>query len=121
MPRAVVVGAVVLLLAGCIAPPAGPVGRADPARAGASPQEIFARDLRFIYEEIRDNYVNLAYKEETLGFDWDELYASYSAQLAQARTERLFPTGELVRVRTAGRARDVMALPGQPRGGKASL
>jgi len=42
MPRAVVVGAVVLLLAGCIAPPAGPVGRADPARAGASPQEIFA-------------------------------------------------------------------------------
>lgn len=90
MPRAVVVGAVVLLLAGCIAPPAGPVGRADPARAGASPQEIFARDLRFIYEEIRDNYVNLAYKEETLGFDWDELYASYSAQLAQARTEKDF-------------------------------
>lgn len=89
MPRAVILSAVVLLLAGCIAPPAGPVGRADQT-PGLSLQETFARDLRFIYEEIRDNYVNLAYKEEMLGFDWDELYARYSAGLAQVRTEKEF-------------------------------
>ncbi len=90
MRRAVVVSAVVLLLAGCIASPNEPVGRAEQPAVGAPLHEIFSRDLRFIYEEIRDNYVNLARKEESLGFDWDELYSHYSAQLAQVRTAKDF-------------------------------
>ena len=60
MTYTVNLSAMVLLLAGCIAHPAGPVGRAAQT-PGLSLQETFARDLRFIYEESRDNYVNLAY------------------------------------------------------------
>jgi len=89
--RRVVMGVLLaLLLTGCFVPPSQPVGRALKELENAALGEVFARDLQFIYEEIRDNYVNLPYKEELLGFTWDELYTSYAARLEGVRTQKDF-------------------------------
>ncbi len=90
MRKAVVGGLVALLLTGCIAPPSQPVGRREAELVKASLEDVFARDLQFIYEEIRDNYVNLPCKEQLLGFDWDELYAHYAARLEEVETQKDF-------------------------------
>jgi hypothetical protein len=90
MCKAIFVGMILVLLSGCIAPPNEPVGKVEQALANASLTDIFARDLQFIYEEIRDNYVNLAYKEQTFGFSWDELYFDYADQLGEVQTHKDF-------------------------------
>lgn len=45
----------------------------------------YESDLRFIYDEIKDNYIYLEYKEDLFNFDWDELYNKYEAQIPSVK------------------------------------
>lgn len=55
-----------------------------------SDQEKYQQDLKFIYEEIKNNYVNLEYKEELLGIDWNERYELYSLLMEDAQSKKDF-------------------------------
>jgi hypothetical protein len=57
---------------------------------GLSEKEIYKKDLKFIYEEIKDNYVNLPYKERTYSFSWDELYKRYERKADTIESEKEF-------------------------------
>ncbi len=50
-------------------------------------RESYQKDFEFLYTEIRDSYVNLAYKEDLFGFDWSELYKEYSEKLGAVKSE----------------------------------
>ncbi len=52
--------------------------------------ERFESDFEFLFEEIRDNYVNLRYKEELLQINWDELYIEYKQMINSINTEKEF-------------------------------
>lgn len=53
-------------------------------------QEIYEKDLKFIYEEIKNNYVNLDYKEKTFNFSWDDLYKTYDEKIKTINSEKGF-------------------------------
>lgn len=53
-------------------------------------EELYLQDLEFIYQEIKNNYVNLEYKEETLSLNWDQQYEYYKAQLNQETSKKDF-------------------------------
>jgi len=52
-----------------------------------SQQERYEKDFNFLYEEIKNNYINLKYKEELLKINWDELYDKYKKELENVQTE----------------------------------
>lgn len=58
--------------------------------SGLTNQEIYEKDLKFIYEEIKNNYVNLDYKEKTFNFNWDDLYTTYSNKIKTINNEKDF-------------------------------
>jgi hypothetical protein len=53
-------------------------------------EDSYQQDLKFIYQEIKDNYVNLKYKEKLLHFDWDEQYEFYKGQLDKVSSKKDF-------------------------------
>lgn len=53
-------------------------------------QDIYEKDLNFIYEELKNNYVNLNYKEKTYNFNWDDLYKKYDNEVRTINTEKDF-------------------------------
>lgn len=55
-----------------------------------SQSDVFQLDFDFIYREIKENYVNLDYKEKRLHFKWDELYHKYRKNILQAKSEKVF-------------------------------
>lgn len=58
--------------------------------SGLTNQEIYEKDLKFIYEEIKNNYVNLDYKEKTFNFNWDDLYKTYNSKIKTINNEKDF-------------------------------
>jgi hypothetical protein len=55
-----------------------------------SQQERFKKDFDFLYKEIKNNYVNLEYKEKTFNFSWDKLYERYRSSIENAKNEKEF-------------------------------
>ena len=53
-------------------------------------QEEFEHDFAFLYKEIRNNYVNLAYKEKRYNFKWDKLYDKYKQKISDIKTYKEF-------------------------------
>lgn len=52
--------------------------------------ERYAVDLEFLYQEIKNNYVNLKYKEELFNFSWQQLYEEAVKELQYIKTEADF-------------------------------
>jgi hypothetical protein len=65
-------------------------GHLKNVKKGLPQNERFARDLEFLYKEIKNYYVNLSYKEKRFKFDWDTLYEKYRNELKEAKTEMDF-------------------------------
>ena len=53
-------------------------------------QEQFKVDLQFLYNEIKNNYVNLAYKENLYGFEWRQEYEKALVKLNNINTDAEF-------------------------------
>lgn len=58
--------------------------------SGLNQADVFQLDFDFIYREIKENYVNLDYKEKKLHFKWDELYHKYRKNILRAESEKVF-------------------------------
>lgn len=52
--------------------------------------QIYEKDFDFLYTELMDNYVNIKYKEDVLGFDFTEKYFEYKKKLAEISTDKEF-------------------------------
>lgn len=52
--------------------------------------ERYVQDFEFIYTELKNNYVNIEYKEQILGFDFDEKYEEYKEKLHNISNEKEF-------------------------------
>ena len=55
-----------------------------------SQTQSFLEDYNFLYHEIKNNYVNLTYKETLFEFSWDNLYQQYLPEIEMAETETDF-------------------------------
>ncbi|MBB2182931.1 hypothetical protein H0486_08580 [Lachnospiraceae bacterium MD1] len=55
-----------------------------------SQEEMYRQDLEFIYQEIKNNYVNLEYKEKVLDINWDQQYEYYKSQIDQNTSRKDF-------------------------------
>lgn len=53
-------------------------------------KERFVTDFDFLYEEIKNYYINLDYKEELLQINWDELYLIYKQQIEDIKSDKEF-------------------------------
>jgi hypothetical protein len=53
-------------------------------------EESYQQDLKFIYQKIKENYVDLEYKENLFHFDWDERYEFYSRKLEKVTSKKDF-------------------------------
>ena len=50
----------------------------------------YLKDIEFLYHELKDNYVNLEYKEKLHGFKWGDLYETYRKQVTGVNTLKGF-------------------------------
>ncbi len=57
---------------------------------GLTAEESYRQDLKFIYQEIKENYVDLEYKENLFHFDWDERFEFYSRKLETVTSKKDF-------------------------------
>lgn len=53
-------------------------------------KERFETDFDFLYEEIKNYYINLDYKEELLQINWDQLYLTYKQQIENIKSDKEF-------------------------------
>ena len=53
-------------------------------------QGEYERDFECLYKELKQNYSLLSYKEETLHFNFDELYQEYKNRLDQVDNDKAF-------------------------------
>lgn len=53
-------------------------------------QGEYEKDFECLYEELKENYSLLGYKEETLHFNFDDLYQEYKKRLEQVDNDKAF-------------------------------